>query len=174
VLILGSRSTAATWSPVKTGGILFCESFSASVAALRANPRSRSFKLAELCWSGHWGEGIDCREFSAPAASVDVSGADCPVSPADVGCACTIGCSVCESAASCWKPTSALCCKIGFAGGDVSMTQLDGSFGPRPSDASICGGLQGRHGSTNGYPEAVGPSARRCNRRPREQHCQIQ
>ena len=116
MLILGSRSTAATWSPVKTG--VFCESISASVAALRANPRSRSFKLAELCWSGQREEGIDCREFSAPVVSVDVSGADCPVSPADVGCASTIGCSVCESAAGCWKPTSALCCKIGFAGGN--------------------------------------------------------
>jgi hypothetical protein len=52
VLILGSRSTAATWSPVKTGGSLFCESIAASVAALRVNPRSQSFKSAELCWSG--------------------------------------------------------------------------------------------------------------------------
>ena len=115
MLILGSRSTAATWSPVKTG--VFCESISASVAALRANPRSRSFKLAELCWSGQREEGTDCREFSAPVASVDVSGADCPVSPAD-GCASTIDCSVCESAAGGWKPTSALCGKIDFAGGD--------------------------------------------------------
>jgi hypothetical protein len=114
VLISGGRSVAATWSLVKTGGILSCESIPASIAALRANPRSRP-KSAELCGSGQREERIDGGGFSPPAASVDASGVVCPVSPAAVGC---IACSMCESAGGCWWPTSALCCKIGFAGGD--------------------------------------------------------
>jgi hypothetical protein len=108
--------SVAAWSLVNTGGILSCESIPASVAALRANSRSRS-KSAELCGSGQREERIDGGGFSPPATSVDVSGVDCPVSPAAVGCASTIGCSVCESAIGCWRPTSAFCCKIGFAGG---------------------------------------------------------
>jgi hypothetical protein len=78
VLISGGRSAPATWALVKTD-VLPCESIPASVAARRANPRSRSLKSAELCWSGQREEGIDCGGFSAPAASVDVSGVDCPV-----------------------------------------------------------------------------------------------
>ena len=39
VLISGGRSAAGTWTPVKTDGILPCESIPPSVAAPRANPR---------------------------------------------------------------------------------------------------------------------------------------
>jgi hypothetical protein len=42
----------------------------------------------------------------------------------------------------------------------VSMAQPDESLSLQPVDASTCVGLDGRDGSTNGYPEAVGPWAR--------------
>jgi len=110
--------SVAVWSLVKTGGILSCESIPASGAALRAKPRSRS-KSAALCVSGQREERIDGGGFSPTAASVDVSGVDCPSNPAAGGCASTACCSMGESAVGGWRPTSALCCKIGFAGGDV-------------------------------------------------------
>jgi hypothetical protein len=115
VLISGGRSAAATWALVKTDGILLCESIPASVPARLANPRSRSFESAELCWSGQGEEGIDCWGLSAPAAFVDVSGVDCPVSPDAVGCASTIGCSVGEFTVGRWRSTSTPCCEIVFA-----------------------------------------------------------
>src|SRR5215469_665714 len=90
----------------------------ASGAALRASPRLRSFKLADLHWSGQREEGIDCGGFSPPAGSVEVSGVDCPANPAAVCCASSIGCSVCDGAVGCWRSPSELCCKIGFASGD--------------------------------------------------------
>ena len=160
VLISGGRSAAATWALVKADGIPPCESIPALVAASRANPRSPSFESAELCSSGQREEGIDCWGFSALAASVDVCGVDCPVSADAVGRASSVGCSVRElpSLAGGLPPHPAARSSLRLE--MISMTQLDDSLRPRPLDASTCGGLQGRHGSTNGYPEAVGPSAR--------------
>ena len=115
MLISGGRSAAATWALVKADGIPPCESIPALVAASRANPRSPSFESAELCSSGQREEGIDCWGFSALAASVDVCGVDCPVSADAVGRASSVGCSVCEFAVACWRPSSAPCCEIVFA-----------------------------------------------------------